>query len=80
MVDAFFLLLDFSFMVKPTIDPVKSVFVRFQAGNSLRADMRIMDGACGQIESITRFQSKLLSQLRQPEHDTTLHNVDHFVI
>jgi hypothetical protein len=79
-VDAFFFLLDFSFIVKPTIDAVKLIFVRLQADRSLRANVRIMDGAGRQIESITRFQSKLLSQLRQAECDTSLHNVDHFVI
>jgi hypothetical protein len=34
---------------------VTSILVRFQANDSLRANSRIMNGACRQIQPITRF-------------------------
>ena len=60
--DAFFII--GLLMVKLTIDSVKSIFMCLKAHHSLRADVRIMDGAGRQVESVTSFQSKLLSKLR----------------
>ena len=52
----------------------------FQADNSLRADLCIVDNACGQIETVTCIQGQLLPQFRQPKRDTSLHNIDDFVV
>ena len=78
--DAFFLLVDFSFIVKPAIDSVKSIFVRLQADNSLRADAGIMNSAGRQIELVAGIQNKLLPQLRQAKCDTSLHHADNLVV
>ena len=73
-------LLDFSFIVKPTIYSVKSLFVRLQADNSLRADVCIMSKAGRQVDPIARLQGELLSKLRQAERNASLHHINDFVI
>ena len=76
--DAFFIM--GLFIVKPTIDSVKSIFVCLQADNSLRTDVRIMNGASWQVESVTGFERKLLSKFRQAKCDISLYNIDNLVV
>src|SRR5215212_3862705 len=54
--------------------------MRFQTNDSLCTDYCIMYGTGRQVESIASFQCEFLSEFGQSESDTSLHNVDHFVV
>lgn len=52
----------------------------FQTDDSLRTDCCIMDGARGQVEPVTGFQCELTPKFGQSKRDSSLHNIDDFVI
>lgn len=54
----------------------KLILMRLQADDSLRADVRIVDDACRQIEPVTGVQGQLFSQVGQAKGDAALHHID----
>lgn len=54
--------------------------MRFQTDDSLRTDHSIMDGARGEIESVSGLEGQLLSELGEAECNASLHHVDDLVI
>jgi hypothetical protein len=65
------------------LDPVAlviSTLVRLQADYSLRANVRVMDSAGGQVEAVAGFQVQLLAKLRQAKGDTAAHHIDDFIV
>ena len=75
--DASFLFLCFQLSTSAWL---RSILMRLQADNPLRADVRVMDEACRQIKPVACFQGKLLAELRQPERDAPLHHIDDLVV
>ena len=75
--DASFLFLCFQLSTSAWL---RSILMRLQADNPLRADVRVMDEACRQIKPVACFQGKLLAELRQPKGDAPLHDINYFVV
>ena len=50
----------------PTIDSVKSIFVRLQADDTPRADKSIVNHARGQVEPVACFQGQIFPSSGKP--------------
>jgi len=75
--DASFLFLCFQ---QNTSARLRSILMRLQADNPLRADVRVVEDARRQIKPVACFQGKLLAELRQSKRNTSLHYINHLVI